>query len=79
MISSEATPRAEHVEQASASDVQRSVGKQKRRLQIRELLIRDRNIPLNRGDGDGQRLTIEIADRNRDRYEDDRQPPVAVR
>src|SRR5215472_3367240 len=72
----ESTSGSESIHETSASDVQRRIGQQERRLQIRELLIGNRNVVLNRSNSDGQGLTIEIADRNRGCYECDGIPAI---
>ena len=46
----------------AARGIHRSVGQQESHVQLAELEIRDRNLTLNRLDGDGQSLAIEIAD-----------------
>jgi hypothetical protein len=65
-----ACARADNVHELSTAGVHHSVGDEERRLEERELLVRDGNVPLDRLDRDRQRLAIEIADGNRHAHED---------
>ena len=56
--------RAEHVHQPAAADIHEAVGQQKGRIEHRLHLIGDRNVFPDLADGDRQRLTIEVADRD---------------
>ena len=61
----EAGAGADDVHELAAAGVHHRVRDQERRLQERELRVADGDVPLDRLDRDGQRLAIEIADRNR--------------
>jgi len=66
-----ATTGAEAIEKTAATDVKRCIREQKGRLKIGKLLIRDWDIVLNCGDGDGQSLPVEVADGDRGCHERD--------
>ena len=61
----EAPARAQDVHQLAAAGVHERVGDQERRLQLRELLVRDGDVARDRLDGHGQRLAVEVADGDR--------------
>ena len=65
MISEKSAPRAEPIDERAAARVHQRVGEQKDRRQRAELRVGERNVLLDRRDGDRQRLAIEVADRNR--------------
>src|SRR6185312_16474968 len=54
--------------------VERGIGQQEGCLQPGVLLIGERDVVLNGGNGDRQRQTIEVADRDRDRNQQDEVP-----
>ena len=70
----EAPACAEDVHQLAAPDVHEGVSDQERRLQLRELLVRDRDVASDGLDGHGQRLAVEVADRDRQGDEDGDSP-----
>jgi hypothetical protein len=72
----EAPARAQRIEQAAPQHVHGSIGEQERRLQIRELLVRQRDVSLDGGDRDRQRLPVEVADCNRNRHHHNVVPPA---
>ena len=61
--------------QPSARRVHEGVGDQEGRLQQRELLVRDGDVPLDGLDGDGQRLPVQVADGD-GRADQDGDPPA---
>ena len=74
----EAAPRSEAVQQTASADVQRGIGEQERGLQIGELLVGDGDVALDRGDRDGQRLAVEVADRDGHRHQRDGVPAQSL-
>jgi len=71
----EAAARAEPVHERTPARVHERVRKQKRRLQLRKLGVRERDLALDRGDRHRKRLAIEVADRD-GRAEGDRETPA---
>ena len=71
----EAAARPEAVDERAAAGVHHPVGGEKRDLQPREVGVAERDLLLNRGDGDRQRLTIQVADGDRD-ADDERHAPA---
>jgi hypothetical protein len=71
----ETAARAEYVDQLPSTGVHRTVGEKERRRELRELGVADRDLFLNRGDRNGQRLPIEITDRD-GRAEEKRNAPT---
>ena len=67
MISEKPAPRAEPIDERAAAGVHQRVREQEDRRQRAELGVGERNVALNRGDRDRQRLPIEVADRDRRR------------
>ena len=76
MMTVKPAARAQHVHQLAAAGVHQRVGEQERRLQQRELLVGDRDVPLDGLDGHRQRLPVEIADGDR-RADEDGDPPAS--
>ena len=68
----EAAPRAEPIDERAAAGVHQRVGEQEHRAQRAELGVGERNVLLDGGDGDRQRLAIQIADRDGDEHEERR-------
>ena len=66
---------AERVDQRAAAGVHRRIGQEKCDLELRELDVGERDVALDGGDGDRQRLAIEVADRNRDAQQQRNAPP----
>ena len=71
----EAPARAQGVQQPAARRVHERVGDEERRLQERELLVGDGDLPLDGLDGDGQRLPVQVADGD-GRADEDGDPPA---
>ncbi len=65
----EAPARAEPIDQRAAAGIHEGVRQQKQRREIAELCVGEGNVALDRRDGHGQRLAIEIADRDRCAHE----------
>src|SRR4030095_6824264 len=57
--------RPQRVDERPAARVHQRVREQERRLELRELGVAERNVPLDRGNGHRQRLAIEITDSDR--------------
>ena len=72
----EAAPRPEYVHQLATARVHERIRQQKRRLQPRVLRIGNWDIALDRGDRDGQRLPVEVADGDRAGDQDGDGPPI---
>ena len=70
----ESPPCADNIQHASASCIQHRIRDQKRELQPGELLVAERDGPLNRRDSDRQGLTIKIADGDGRRHQRDEIP-----
>src|SRR5262249_41017893 len=56
-----AAPCSEAGDQASAADIHHAVGEEKQKLKPAVLLVRDRDVLLQRGDDYGQALAVEVA------------------
>ena len=69
---------AKTIEETTAANVESCVGEQERSLQVRELLVRNGNAVLDRSNGHGQRLTVEVAYRDGGGNERDRIPGAAT-
>jgi hypothetical protein len=61
----ESVARSEGVDQLAAAGVHQGVGGEECGLKLRELRVRDGNLALDGGDGDRQRLAVEVANRDR--------------
>ena len=71
-------PRAEDIQQPAAADIHEAVGEEKRGVEQRLDRIGNRDLALNLADGDGQRLPVEIADRDGGADEDGDGPAAAA-
>ena len=71
----EAAARPEPIDERAAAGVHHPVGGEKGDLQPREVRVAERDLLLNRRDGDRQRLTIQVADGDRD-ADDERHAPA---
>ncbi len=70
----EPAARAQAIDQDAATRVHQAVGGEERDLQPREVGIAERNFLLDGGDGDRERLPVEIADGNRDAEDESNAP-----
>ena len=71
----EPAPCAKAIDERAAAGVHQAVGGEEGDLQPREVGVAERNLLLDRCDRDRQRLSIEVADRNRE-AEDERNLPA---
>src|SRR5262245_41143922 len=62
----EASPRPEEIHQAATTGIHETIRDEKRRLEQRELLVRNRNIVLDGLDRDWESLAVQITNRDRD-------------